>query len=190
MQAGHPAEKYKRVYVLRIGHRPERDKRITTHVGLVARAFGANGFVLGDVCDERVMESLRDVLRRWGGNMELICGVNSRRYVIEWKKTGGEVIHLTMYGLHVDDVIEEIRSSPKPKLIVVGAEKVPPFFYENSDYNVAIGNQPHSEVSALAIFLDRLYMGSELHYEFPNAKIKIIPSPRGKKVVSLEDANR
>ena len=182
----HPAERYGRVYVLRIGHRPERDKRITTHVGLVARAFGANGFVLGDVCDEKVMESLRGVLERWGGSMELLCGVNSRRFVLDWKKAGGEVIHLTMYGLHVDDVIDAIRESPKPKLVVVGAEKVPPFFYEAADYNVAIGNQPHSEVSALAVFLDRLYGGEELRYEFPNAKLRIIPSPRGKRVVRLE----
>jgi tRNA (cytidine56-2'-O)-methyltransferase len=181
----HPAEKYGKVYVLRIGHRPERDKRITTHVGLVARAFGANGFVLGDLCDEKVMESLRDVLERWGGNMDLQCGVNSRRYVLEWKRAGGEVIHLTMYGLHVDDIIETIRNSKKPKLIIVGAEKVPPFFYEAADYNVAIGNQPHSEVSALAIFLDRLYRGEELRYEFPNAKLRIIPSPKGKKVIRL-----
>ncbi|NOZ88831.1 MAG: tRNA (cytidine(56)-2'-O)-methyltransferase [Crenarchaeota archaeon] len=186
MQAGHPAERYGRVYVLRIGHRPERDKRITTHVGLVARAFGANGFILGDVCDSHVMESLRGVLERWGGVMHLECGVPSRRYVMEWRRQGGEVIHLTMYGLHVDDVIGEIRSSPKPKLVIVGAEKVPPFFYEAADYNVAIGNQPHSEVAALAIFLDRLYEGRELRIEFPNAKLRIIPSPRSKKVVSLD----
>ncbi|ALL01266.1 hypothetical protein Pyrde_1218 [Pyrodictium delaneyi] len=189
MPGGHPAERYGRVYVLRIGHRPQRDKRITTHVGLVARAFGANGFVLGDVCDDHVMDSLRGVLERWGGSMELLCGVNSRRYVSEWKRNCGEVIHLTMYGLHVDDVIGEIRASPRPKLIVVGAEKVPPFFYEAADYNVAIGNQPHSEVAALAVFLDRLYEGRELRIEFPGARVKILPSPRGKKVVSLEEDN-
>jgi tRNA (cytidine56-2'-O)-methyltransferase len=171
--------------VLRIGHRPERDKRITTHVGLVARAFGANGFILADVCDEHVMESLRSVLERWGGVMELRCGVSGRSTVREWKESGGEVIHLTMYGLHVDDVIDEIRRSSRPKLIVVGAEKVPPFYYEVADYNVAIGNQPHSEVAALAVFLDRLYMGEELRMEFPGARLRIIPSPRGKKVVSL-----
>ncbi len=182
----HPAERYGRVYVLRIGHRPERDKRITTHVGLVARAFGANGFVLGDICDEHVMESLRDVMERWGGVMDLQCGVPSRSYVREWKRSGGEVIHLTMYGLHVDDIIEEIRRSPKPKLIVVGAEKVPPFFYEAADYNVAIGNQPHSEVAALAVFLDRLYGGEELRYEFSGARLRIVPSPRGKRVVSVD----
>jgi len=181
----HPAERYGRVYVLRIGHRPERDKRITTHVGLVARAFGANGFVLADICDEHVMASLRSVLERWGGVMELKCGVSGKTYVREWRRAGGEVIHLTMYGLHVDDVIGAIRESRRPKLIVVGAEKVPPFYYEEADYNVAIGNQPHSEIAALAVFLDRLYMGEELRIEFPGAKLRVEPSPRGKKVVSL-----
>lgn len=182
----HPAERYGRVYVLRLGHRPERDKRITTHVGLVARAFGANGFILADICDEHVMESIRGVLERWGGRMHLECGVPGRRYVRGWKRGGGEVIHLTMYGLHVDDVIDEIRRSPRPKLIVVGAEKVPWFYYEEADYNVAIGNQPHSEVAALAVFLDRLYMGEELRVEFPGARLRVEPSPRGKRVVSLE----
>lgn len=182
----HPAERYGRVYVLRLGHRPERDKRITTHVGLVARAFGANGFILADICDEHVMESIRGVLERWGGRMHLECGVPGKRYVREWKRSGGEVIHLTMYGLHVDDVIDEIRESPRPKLVVVGAEKVPWFYYEEADYNVAIGNQPHSEVAALAVFLDRLYMGEELRVEFPGARLRIVPSPRGKRVVSLE----
>ncbi len=182
----HPAERYGRVYVLRLGHRPERDKRITTHVGLVARAFGANGFILADICDEHVMDSIRGVLERWGGRMHLECGVPGKRYVREWKRSGGEVIHLTMYGLHVDDVIDEIRESPRPKLVVVGAEKVPWFYYEEADYNVAIGNQPHSEVAALAVFLDRLYMGEELRVEFPGARLRIVPSPRGKRVVSLE----
>jgi tRNA (cytidine56-2'-O)-methyltransferase len=182
----HPAERYGKVYVLRIGHRPERDKRITTHVGLVTRAFGANGFILADICDDQVMGSLRGVLERWGGHMELQCGLSGKAYVREWKRSGGEVVHLTMYGLHVDDVIGAIRESPRPKLIVVGAEKVPPFYYEEADYNVAIGNQPHSEVAALAVFLDRLYQGEELHIEFPGARLRIIPSARGKKVVSGE----
>ncbi len=185
MQASKLAQRYGKVYVLRIGHRPERDKRVTTHVGLVARAFGANGFILADVCDESVMNSLRKVLETWGGEMHLECGVDSRRYVREWKRGGGEVIHLTMYGINVDDIIDRIRESPKPKLIVVGAEKVPPFFYEEATYNVAIGNQPHSEVSALAIFLDRLYRGAELRVEFENAKLRIIPCERGKKVVRV-----
>ena len=175
-----------RVYVLRIGHRPERDKRITTHVGLVARAFGANGFVL-EGCDEKVLESLRDVEKRWGQMLEEITCVSSGiRYAKEWKKKGGEVIHLTMYGIHVDDVIEKIRNSNKDKLVVVGAEKVPREYFEIADYNVAIGNQPHSEVAALAIFLDRLFEGKEFLKKPKNPKLIIVPSERGKKVIGYE----
>jgi len=169
---------------LRIGHRPERDKRITTHVGLVARAFGADGFVLGDIVDEKVVTSLRKVCETWGRkDFKIIAGMPSRRYIREWKERGGIVVHLTMYGLHVDDVIEEIRSSPRDLLVVVGAEKVPRYYYEVADYNVAIGHQPHSEVAALAVFLDRLFEGKELHFIYSDAKIRIEPCPHGKKVV-------
>jgi Uncharacterized protein conserved in archaea len=63
---------YGRVYVLRLGHRPGRDRRVTTHVGLVARAFGANGFIL-EGCDESVLDSLRKVLHSWGGDMAVEC---------------------------------------------------------------------------------------------------------------------
>lgn len=169
-----------------MGHRPQRDKRITTHVALVARAFGANGFVLEGICDETVESTLRKVLDYWGGEIHYECGVNGKHYVEYWKMKGGEVIHLTMYGLPVDDVIGEIRSSPRPKLVVVGAEKVERYYYEAADYNVAIGNQPHSEVSALAIFLDRLYNGRELYMEYPGARWRIIPQRRGKKVERIK----
>jgi len=174
-----------KIYVLRIGHRPQRDKRITTHVALVARAFGAHGFILGDVVDKSVENSIKKVLRTWGGDLRVEMGVDSRKYVIEWKKKGGIVVHLTMYGLHIDDVIDGIRNAGRDILVVVGAEKVPPFFYQHADYNVAIGNQPHSEVAALAIFLDRFYRGKELYLTFSNAKLIIEPSPRGKKVKRL-----
>ena len=173
-----------KIYVLRIGHRPERDKRITTHVGLVARAFGANGFILGDIIDKTVVNSLRKVLETWGGTMEILSGVNSLNYIMEWKRRGGEVIHLTMYGLPVDYVVDKIKNSKKDKLIVVGAEKVPPRYYEVADYNVSIGNQPHSEVSALAIFLDRLFEGKELYKRYVKSKIEIVPQVKGKKVVA------
>ncbi len=174
----------RRIYVLRYGHRPQRDKRITSHVALVARALGANGFILGDIVDEKILHTIRKVEDRWGGRLYVEMGVNSRRYVLDWKRRNGVVVHLTMYGLHVDDVIDEIRRETVDRdlLIIVGAEKVPPFFYEEATYNVAIGHQPHSEVAALAIFLDRYFMGRELHISFPNAKLIVEPSPRGKRV--------
>jgi len=177
-----PRYSRQRIYVLRIGHRPERDKRITTHVALVARAFGAHGFILADIVDDKVMDSIRKVLYNWGGNLFIAQGIDSFKYVKIWKEFKGLVVHLTMYGINVDDVINEIRNSGRDILIVVGAEKVPRYFYEEADYNIAIGNQPHSEVAALAIFLDRYYMGKELYFTYEGARIVIEPSPKGKKV--------
>ena len=176
------ASPYKKVYVLRIGHRPARDKRVTTHVALVARAFGANGFVLADVCDDSVKSSLEKASRLWGGLIHFECGVSGREYVRAWKKEGGEVVHLTMYGMPLDDVIGYIASSPRPKLVVVGAEKVEPFYYREATFNVAVGHQPHSEVAALALFLDRLFKGRELKLYYSDARAIIVPSERGKRV--------
>jgi tRNA (cytidine56-2'-O)-methyltransferase len=175
---------YGRVYVLRLGHRPGRDKRVTSHAALVARAFGANGFILAGVCDPSVERTITRVTECWGGkSFHFECGVPPKRVVREWRKQGGEIIHLTMYGLPVDEIIDYIRISPREKLIVIGAEKVERFYYENADYNVAIGSQPHSEIAALAIFLDRLFRGRELKINYEDARARIIPQPRGKKVI-------
>jgi len=176
------AKPYGHVYVLRLGHRPQRDKRVTTHVALVSRAFGANGFILADTCSEEVERSLRKVLKCWGGEMHYECGIPAKSYVREWREKGGEVIHLTMYGAPVERVIDNIRSSPRPKLVVVGAEKVDWFFYENADYNVSVTSEPHSEIAALAVFLDRLYRGRELLAMKRSPGKSIIPMIRGKRV--------
>jgi len=54
-----------------------------------------------------------------------------------------------------------------------------------ADFNVSVGNQPHSEVAALAVFLDRYNMGSWNEKPF-NGKIQILPSNKGKKVLSKD----
>lgn len=174
------------VYVLRIGHRPARDKRITTHVGLVARAFGARGIIL-DCRDEKVASSLLAVCRNWGGPFYISFTEDPYDYCIKWKDGGGEIIHLTMYGINLPSVVNDIKRSQKNKLVIVGAEKVPRFYYEIADWNVAIGNQPHSEVAALAVFLLELLDGWVFHSSFENAKIKIIPSEKGKRVIKLSN---
>ncbi|AMM53434.1 tRNA (cytidine(56)-2'-O)-methyltransferase [Pyrococcus kukulkanii] len=175
------------IVVLRLGHRPERDKRITTHVALTARAFGADGVVIiSEEEDEKVKESVEDVVRRWGGPFFIEFDRSWKHRIREFK---GVKVHLTMYGLHIDDVIDELKDKLKEGqdfMVIVGAEKVPREVYELADYNVAIGNQPHSEVAALAVFLDRLLEGQGLRKEFKNAKLKIIPQARGKKVVEVK----
>jgi tRNA (cytidine56-2'-O)-methyltransferase len=176
-----------RVVVLRLGHRPERDKRITTHVGLVARAFGAEEMLLTGR-DPSVEESLADVAERWGGGFRLRADVSWRGEALRWKDAGGKVAHLTMYGSKLAEVIDEIRRC-EDLMVVVGAEKVPAEMYDLADWNVAVGGQPHSEVAALAVFLDRLFQGEELELEFDGG-LKIVPSARGKQVIGPEDSLR
>lgn len=174
-----------RIVVLRLGHRPERDKRITTHVGLVARAFGAEEMLLAGR-DGSVEESLSNVVRRWGGDFRLRAGVDWRREARTWKEQGGKLVHLTMYGSRLPEVLEEIRSSERI-MVALGAEKVPAEIYELADWNVAVGSQPHSEVAALAVFLDRLQEGRELEREFFGG-LRIVPSRRGKRAVGRESS--
>jgi len=177
-----------RIYVLRLGHRISRDKRITTHVCLVARAFGANGCLIAGDFDPQVCRTVNDVCRRWGGIFE--CGYveNWRAFLRRWRENNGVIVHLTMYGINLPEIIDRIRSiysEGRDILVVVGAEKVPWDLYQLSDFNIAIGNQPHSEVAALAVFLDWLFKGAELNRIFPDAEIRIIPQQKGKKVVRI-----
>src|SRR3972149_767223 len=141
-----------RVTVLRLGHRPSRDKRVTTHVALVARAFGASG-ILVDVADPSLVRVVRGGVRNFGGEFVIETGVNWRRRLKAWP---GTVVHLTMYGESVDEAIPRIPRGTDV-LVVVGAEKVPGAVYGEADLNVAVGNQPHSEVAALAGLLDPLH---------------------------------
>ena len=87
-----------------------------------------------------------------------------------------------MYGENINSVIDEIRKEEQI-LVVVGAEKVPREVYDFADYNVAIGNQPHSEISALAVLLDRVLDGKQLLKKHVNAQREIIPMKKGKNVL-------
>jgi tRNA (cytidine56-2'-O)-methyltransferase len=169
------------ITVLRLGHRKGRDKRITTHVGLVARAFGADELLISTK-DEGIGITLDDVTKRFGGNFRIKTGIRWRKILKNWE---GTKVHLTMYGEHIDDVIPRIPKN-KELLIVVGAEKVPKDVYQMADFNVGVGNQPHSEVAALAVFLDRFLNGDGLRRDF-KGKVTILPSKNGKKVVESSD---
>lgn len=176
-----------RIIVLKLDHRPERDKRITTHIALTARAFGASELWTSGLKDPRISETIQQVNAQWGNQQfQVITGVKWRQRISNWKREGGEVIHLTMYGVHIDDIITQIGNSPKNKLIVVGGPKVPSELFRLADFNVAIGHQPHSEVTALSIFLDRFFNGKTLHTRFSDAKLEILPTPHGKRVKNIE----
>jgi len=183
----------RRIVVLRWGHRPQRDVRLTTHVALTARALCASGFILSDVEDHSIAETVNKITGRWGGAFKFEMGTPWKKAVSNWKAKGGIVVHLTAYGENIQksDVLERIKVSGKDVLLLVGSQKVPGEFYSNelSDFNVSIGNQPHSECAALAVFLDRFFAGEELAKDFGGAKMKIVPSARGKKVKKVSDSD-
>jgi tRNA (cytidine56-2'-O)-methyltransferase len=175
-----------KISVLRIGHRLLRDDRITTHAALVSRAFGSDRIYMTEV-DNSIKETLEGVIKRWGRSdfaIEII--ENWREMIRKWKKEGGKAVLLTMYGINVEDIINQLRKEDKI-LVIIGAEKVPRDLYDLVDYNVAIGNQPHSEIAALAIFLDRAFGGKQLKKEFRGARLKIIPMAKGKMVKEIDN---
>jgi len=95
-----------------------------------------------------------------------------------------------MYGENILDVIDEIRKETKKEeariMVVIGAEKVPYDVFEVADWNIAVSNQPHSEIAALALFLDYLQQGKELKTKFEHAQMEIVPKRKGKKVMIQE----
>lgn len=172
------------VAVLRLGHRPGRDERMTTHVGLTARALGADRVLLPDNAGNS-RDTVADITERFGGPFEVETTTSPKAVV---RNFDGTVAHLTMYGLPVQEVETELREAhaTEPLLVVVGAEKVSFDVYEAADYNVGVTNQPHSEVAGLAIFLDRLFEGRELDRKWEGAESRVVPKATGKKVVDAE----
>ncbi|MBV0922890.1 tRNA (cytidine(56)-2'-O)-methyltransferase [Halomicroarcula limicola] len=173
------------VTVLRLGHRPGRDERMTTHVGLTARALGADRIVMAGSARDRT-DTIVDITERFGGPMAVETTAEPKGFIRNFE---GTVVHLTMYGEPIQDVEGEIRDAHAdgPLLLVVGAEKVPFEVYERADFNVGVTNQPHSEVASLAVFLDRLFEGRELDREWEDPDRVVVPMETGKRVVDPDE---
>lgn len=168
-----------KIQVLRIGQRVVRDDRVTTHVALVSRAFGASKIYMDEV-DPDIKNTIKKINKTWGSDFEIEFFSNWKD-VLKLKKNDYKIVHLTMYGESINKIHSKIQKEQKI-LIVVGAEKVPREIYEKADYNVSIGTQPHSEISALAILLDRIQKGQQFNKKFGGSKRVIIPSKNGKNV--------
>jgi tRNA (cytidine56-2'-O)-methyltransferase len=131
------------IEVVRIGQRVVRDDRVTTHVALVARAFGAERIYMNEINPE-IKDTLDKINDSWGGNFAIEF-MDNWKHILKMKKEDNyKIIHLTMYGENINDIQSKLR------------QEVPREIYEYADYNVAIGSQPHSEISGLAILLDRI----------------------------------
>jgi tRNA (cytidine56-2'-O)-methyltransferase len=166
------------IAILRLGHRPQRDKRITTHVALVGRAFGARSILISEK-DAELEQTIGEVVEKFGGDFSVETGINWKRIVRDWD---GPVVHLTMYGEPIEKAMNDIQKGKV--LVVVGAEKVPPEVFGLADFNISITNQPHSEVAALAIFLDRITEARWAESNFEGKRI-IVPSKERKIIIDM-----
>lgn len=172
------------ITVVRLGHRPGRDERTTTHVALVARAFGAERAIVPATAGH-VADTVADIADRFGGDFE-VCGVDSPRSYLAG--VDGPIVHLTMYGLPVAEQAPAIREAVDDRLVIaVGAGKVPGEVYDRADWNVAVTNQPHSEIAALGVFLDRLSEGRALARTFDDAAYEVVPTATGKRVEPVDE---
>lgn len=160
------------IEVLRLNHRLPRDCRITTHVALVARAFGAMKFFYSGQRDQEMEKSVNYVVKKFGGPFEVEHVKNNLRFIKS--KEDYKVVHLTVYGLPYKNALKNLKGDV---LVIVGGDKVEWEIYKLANYNLSVSSQPHSEVGALAIFLN------ELHGEvkrFKNFKVQVIPKSREK----------
>ena len=177
-----PASAAPDVSVLRVGHRPGRDPRLTTHLALAARALGASEMFLHPP-DPGLAERVRSVSVRWGGDFRVLPADDWRSIV---RSFDGPVVHLTMYGQPFERVAPRLARARR-LLLVVGGAKVPPDLYRVATYNVAMGHQPHSEVAAVAVALARL-RGVPPPGAWPGAQQWIVPRARGKRIVTRRGA--
>ncbi len=166
---------------MRVGQRYVRDDRTLTHLCLVSRALGAESIYLEDA-EKDVVGTLDEVNKTWGGDFKAVLGSSWRKVIQESKKEGRKVVHLTMYGVPIQEAVEELRKEEK-LLVVVGGPKVPGKVYHEADFNVSVTSQPHSEIAALAIVLHEIQNGEELKRTFQKSRLRILPSARGKRVV-------
>ena len=177
------------ITVMRIGYRVGRDPRINTHLGLVSRALGADEFLVSGDKDHKMFETINQVTRTFGGKFQTSHIDEPIKWIKKFKSgelgsKKGTVIHLTMYGEDHRKISKKIPKN-RPLAIIVGGAKVPSTIYRIADYNVSVGNQPHSEVAALALLLDRLQDGNSVDQDFKNPKLKIVPDLKTKNVIDF-----
>ncbi len=176
------------ITVIRLGYRVGRDPRINTHLGLVSRALGADEFLVSGDKNNKMFETIEQVTKTFGGTFKTNHLDAPLKWIRKYKSEeieggfNGTVVHLTMYGEDYRKVVNDIPKN-KPLAIIVGGAKVPASIYRMSNYNVSVGNQPHSEVAALALFLDKLQNGNSIDQKFSNPKLEIIPDLERKNVI-------
>ena len=177
-----------------------KDQSLLDSIASVNRNFGGD-FSL----DVRQSGEWRAVIKQWKGfiahltmyGQDLDSGLTKLHSLVSSQEETTSELKSLEAELSTDEVGEQRgRGNDGPGkqpietndlLVIVGGEKVPAEVYSRAHVNIAVGNQPHSEVAALAVFLDRFQHGRWAEKEMPGWKHKIIPQDRGKKVQSSDE---
>ncbi|MCM8830581.1 MAG: tRNA (cytidine(56)-2'-O)-methyltransferase [Candidatus Omnitrophica bacterium] len=143
--------------VFRYGHRIIRDKRLTMHVFLVARAFFADAVIYCGDKDTKIEGRILK-LKKIEGRQIFSCFYcqDWKEELLKLKKEGYSIVHLTMYGDRILEKLEELKQKKDKMVVFVGSKKVPSEIYQIADYNISITKEPHSEAAALAVFLNEI----------------------------------
>lgn len=168
------------IEILRLNHRIGRDPRISTHVALTARAFGASKIYYSGDKDSKLEENINKLTKKFGGLFEIEHLKDEIKLIEEKKSKNFNIIHLTVYGKDFRKYKNKLKN--KNLFIIVGGEKVVPEFYNISNFNLSVTNQPISEVSALGVFL---YEINGYKDSFNDAKISIVGKEKGKLIKKI-----
>src|SRR3989344_4749360 len=109
------------VEIFRLSHRLPRDQRISTHIGLVARAFGASSVFYSGMKDSSMENSISNITSKFGGPFSIEYIKEEIKFIKQKSKDGFKIIHLTMYGIPIQKKITAIKRNRKI-LIIVGGE--------------------------------------------------------------------
>ncbi len=152
------------------------DAKNMENLVLTSRAFGASAitFMAADAkLKSRTTNYCSKVNERWGGGFTVGFCSNWRRFIAQ--KKNYKTVYLTMFGVNLRKLDQTIRTY-KNLIIIVSLHEYAKEIYKAADFNISISSQPHTMLSAIAVFLNSYYRGRELALHFENAAYKIIPN--------------
>ncbi len=140
-------------------------------IGLASRAFGASSVIFTSRKSTRLIRYFKSISNKWGGKFEVRFEKDWDKVIAE--KRGYEKVYLTNYGAPISKMMYRIRTYKNILLIATLSEGMKKLG-DMVDYKVSVTTQPHSSVSAIAVFLHVFFSGRELAIRFNNAKYKVI----------------
>ncbi len=153
-------------------------------MALTARALGASGFILADITDSKVKETIEKVTDCWGGDFQFEMGQQWKRVVKDWRAQNGITVHLTAYGenIQTSDVMKRIRIAGKDVLVIVGSQKVPAGFFSEDRSQISMLLWEISLIRSALVWLFFLTV-----FLRGNLLQKLLVMQKGKSFLRLEE---